>query len=118
MFWSPFEGEKYFSNHLCDIDWIVNSASVGNYGWVSGGSVDTMPYFRIFNPFTQGLHFDPDCKYIKEWIPELKDVPNEHIHKWNEYYHLYPDINYPKPILDHSTSVKKTLEKYKKALYK
>jgi len=117
MFWSPFEGEKYFSQYLVDIDWIVNCASVGNWGWVSGGSVDTMPFFRVFSPLSQNLRFDPECIYIKTWIPELKDIPNEHIIEWNKYYNLYPDIKYPKPMLDHSSSAKKAIEKYKKSLY-
>ncbi len=115
MFWSPFEGEKYFSSKLIDIDWLVNN---GNWSWVSGSGADTMPYFRVFSPFIQQKEHDYDCVYIKKWIPELKNVPNEHIHKWDEYYKLYSNINYPKPMLNHSESSKKVLEKYKKVLYK
>ncbi|QKF94182.1 photolyase protein with FAD-binding domain [Fadolivirus algeromassiliense] len=66
----------------------------------------------------QSQRFDPDCEYIKKWIPELKDVENKHIHEWHKYYNLYLDVKYPKPIIDYSTSAKKTIEKYKKALYK
>lgn len=114
MFWSPFEGEKYYAKYLTDYDWIVN---ILNWQWVSGGGHDTMPFFRVFSPFRQSLQYDTDCKYVKQWIPELKDVPNEHIHEWDKYYHLYPHVNYPKPMLEHSSSAKKTIEKYKKALY-
>ena len=115
MFWSPFEGEKFFSNYLIDLDRNVN---INNWLWLSGGGTDTMPYFRVFSPYQQSIKSDPNCEYIKQWIPELKNVPNEHIQKWNEYYDQYPNVKYPKPILDHSSNVKKTLEKYKKALYK
>ena len=117
MFWSPFEGDKYFSQNLVDIDFLVNSAAVGNWGWLSGAGTDTNPYFRVFNPWTQQKKWDNDCIYIKKWIPELKDVPNDHIHEWNEYYHLYPNIKYPKPMLDASETAKKAIKKYKKALY-
>lgn len=118
MFWSPYEGEKYFSQYLVDIDWLVNSASCGNWGWISGASVDTQPFFRVFSPYQQSIKYDTDCVYIKKWIPELKDVSTDHIHQWDKYYNQYPEISYPKPILDHSSSAKKTIEKYKKALYK
>lgn len=117
MFWSPHEGEKYFSQHLVDVDRAVNSSGAGNWGWVAGNGVDVQPYFRVFSPILQSKNYDKDCKYIKKWIPELENVPNVHIHEWYIHYKNYPNINYPKPILDYSKTAKKTIEKYKKALF-
>lgn len=114
MFWSPFEGDKYFSRHLIDYCFLVNR---NNWMWVSGGGTDSQLYLRIFNPNSQSEKHDPDCEYIKKWIPELKDIDSKHIHNWDKYYDQHPDINYPKPILNHSESAKQTIKKYKKALY-
>lgn len=114
LFFHYAEGEKYFAQTLFDYD---PSNNLGGWGWISGSHVDTQPYFRVLSPVSQSLRFDPDCLYIKKWIPELKDVPNDHIHEWHKYYHLYPKIKYPKPIIDYSSTAKKAIEKYKKALY-
>ena len=116
MFFHWKEGEKFFAQHLVDYDWIINGG-VGNWSWMAGSGADSAPYFRILSPIIQAKTKDPECKYIKQWIPELKDVEIEHIHEWDKYYHLYPNVDYPKPIIDHSSSAKKTIEKYKKALY-
>ena len=118
LFFNPNEGEKYFANHLVDFDPIVNGSGSGNWAWVAGNGVDTQPFFRVFSPILQSQHYDSECEYIKKWIPELKDVDNKHIHEWNKYYELYPDIKYPEPIVDYSSTAKKAIEKYKKALYK
>jgi deoxyribodipyrimidine photo-lyase len=116
MMWHWEEGEKYFAKSLVDYDPSVNN---GNWQFCSGSGVDSQPYFRIFNPWLQSEKFDKQCEYIKKWIPELKDVESKHIHKWNEYWdhENYEDINYPKPILDHSKARENTLKKFKKALY-
>lgn len=105
-------GEKYFAQKLIDYDVLVNN---GNWQWVSGSGADSMPYFRIFNPWTQSEKFDKDCIYIKHWLPELKDVMNKHIHNWEKYYEQY-DV-YIEPIIDYKTSREKTLKMYKKGLY-
>jgi len=114
MYFHWAEGEKYFSKWLVDLDLPNNN---NNWQFLSGSGVDVQPYFRVLNPWSQ-MRFDPDCKYIKKWLPQLKDVPNEHIHEWYKYHHLYPNIDYPAPILDASVTAKKAIEKYKKALYK
>lgn len=104
-------GELYFSNKLEDSDVCVNN---GNWGWSSGSGADSQPYFRIFNPWTQGERFDPQCKYIKKWVPELEDVPNEHIHRWDEFWDEH-DVDYPKPMVDYKKQREKAIKMYKRA---
>ena len=106
-------GEKIFAERLIDYDPSVNN---GNWQWASGSGADSSPYFRIFNPWKQAMDYDPDCTYIKKWVPELKDVPNKDIFKWGEVYKNYKDTEYPGPIVSYTEERKKTLERYKKAL--
>jgi deoxyribodipyrimidine photo-lyase len=91
-------GEKYFATKLRDYDPAQNN---GGWQFVSGSGVDSQPYFRIFNPWLQSLHHDTDCIYIKKWVPELSDVPPNHIHNWFKYYDLYDGVNYPKPMVNY-----------------
>ena len=109
MFWSWTDGEKYFSNNLVDYDPSQNN---GNWQWCSGSGVDAQPYYRIFNPWTQGEKYDPDCIYIKKWIPELKDIDNKHIHKWYDYHKNY-DVYY-EPMIDYEKSREACIKKLKK----
>ena len=102
-------GEAYFSKNLIDYDPAQN---VGNWQWVFY-TIDGSGYTRIFNPWRQSIKFDKDCQYIKKWVPELKDVNNSDIHKWNEKYVNYK-INYPKPIVDYEKEKNKTLKIYGK----
>jgi deoxyribodipyrimidine photo-lyase len=92
----------------------------GGWAWTTGNGVDAQPYFRIFNPWSQGKKFDPDCEYIKKWIPELNNVPPKDIHNWmNVEIHkkwLDDGIKYRAPIVDHSVERIKTLQIYKEAL--
>ena len=43
--------------------------------WTAGSGTDASPFFRVFNPITQGEKFDPDGTYVRRWVPELRDVP-------------------------------------------
>lgn len=109
------KGEKYFAQNLIDYDPAANN---GNWQWVAGSGVDSQPYFRIFNPWSQSEKYDKDAKYIKKWCPELFDVPPKDIHKWyktNEKY-IEKGIKYNKPIVDYSKMRKIVLEKYAKYL--
>lgn len=109
------EGEKYFAQKLSDYDPLVNN---GNWQWVSGSGADSMPYFRIFNPWLQSKKFDPNGTYIKRWIPELKDVEPKHLHEWDKYHEEYEGkIDYPAPIVDYKEEKEEVLKAYKKALY-
>lgn len=99
------EGEKYFRNTLLDFN-IANN--VAGWQWVAGTGADAAPYFRIFNPILQGEKFDSKGDYIKKWCPELKNIPNEFLHKpWEMPEELQKEKNiilgktYPLPIVKH-----------------
>lgn len=88
-------GERYFAQQLVDYDPCVNN---GNWQWAASTGCDAQPYFRIFNPWLQQQKFDPDCVYIKRWLPELRNYSPNVIHRW----HKNPLTGaYPAPILDH-----------------
>jgi deoxyribodipyrimidine photo-lyase len=106
-------GERYFANTLTDYN---ISANNGGWQWASGSGADAQPYFRIFNPWTQSKKYDPDCYYIKEWVPELEEVPPKDIHKWEEVYSNYKEIDYPKPMVDYKESRERALKEYKKVV--
>ena len=107
-------GEKYFAKMLIDYDPAVNN---GNWQWSSGSGADSQPYFRIMSPWKQVIDNDPDCEYIKKWIPELKDVPIKDIQNWGKTYNKYKNIKYPKPIVDYDIMRKDIVEVYKKGIY-
>lgn len=71
------DGERWFWDCLVDSDRANNPAS---WQWVAGSGLDAAPYFRIFNPATQGERFDADGKYVREWVPEIKAMPDKWIH--------------------------------------
>lgn len=111
------DGEKFYSNNLVDYDAMVNNNS---WQWCAGSGTDAQPYFRIFNPWTQLKTYDPELKYVREYIPELKDVPDKDILNWwkpeiHEKW-LKEGIQYFKPILDHSEEAKNAIKIYKEAL--
>lgn len=103
-------GEKYFSQHLSDYDPLVNN---GNWQWAAGTGCDSVPYFRIFNPWLQQKKFDQNCEYIKKWIPELKNLGPKIIH--NLHLNFPQGLKYPKPIIDHAQRKELTLAIYRKA---
>ncbi len=103
-------GEKYFATKLVDYDPSVNN---GNWQWVASTGCDAQPYFRIFNPWIQQKKFDPECNYIKKWIPELKKADPKDIHalfKPNKFIK-----NYPRPIVDHGIESKDAISRFRKA---
>lgn len=109
------EGYHWFRKMLFDHDTANNN---GGWQWAASTGTDAQPYFRIFNPMTQGERYDQSATYIKRYIPELEDVPAEKIHEWDELSSgerkaLAPD--YPDPIVDHSEQRDKALSMYKSA---
>lgn len=112
------EGAKWFHYTLLDGDIASNSAS---WQWVSGCGADAAPYFRIFNPITQGKKFDPEGNYVRKWVPELAKLPDNIIHEpWEASDKMIASCdvslgqNYPKPIVDHFTARNKALKAYEK----
>lgn len=107
-------GASWFLDTLVDADIANNSAS---WQWVAGCGADAAPYFRIFNPVLQGEKWDPEGKYVKQWVTELHSVPAQWIHKpWMipaDNPHAILAKNYPKPLLDHATAREKALLYYK-----
>jgi deoxyribodipyrimidine photo-lyase len=89
-------GERFFARHLVDYDPAVNN---GNWQWAASTGCDAQPYFRIFNPWSQQLRFDPECIYIKRWVSELFNLKAKEIHRYIESKTPVPD--YPFPIVDH-----------------
>ena len=113
------EGEKWFHDTLVDADPASNAAS---WQWVAGSGADASPYFRIFNPFTQGEKFDPNGDYVRKFVPELAKMPKKYIHRpWDAPDDVLASAgvklgkNYPKPIVDHKEAREKALSAYKKS---
>ena len=104
-------GEKYFAQLLVDYDPCVNN---GNWQWSSSTGADASPYFRIFNPWLQQKKFDPECTYIKKWIPELEDLDPKTIHAWDKVHSEY-EVDYPAPMVDHYIQSQKAKEMYRAA---
>ncbi len=99
-------GEAWFWDTLVDADLANNAAS---WQWVAGSGVDAAPYFRIFNPVTQGEKFDPKGVYVRKWVPEIKSLPDRHLHApWTADASVLRRAGvtlgetYPEPIVDHA----------------
>ena len=109
-------GERWFWDCLVDSDLASNTAS---WQWVAGTGADAAPYFRIFNPVTQGIKFDPQGEYIKKHVPELKDLDIKYLYSpWEastqelEKANIFLGQNYPNPIIDLKDSRNKALENF------
>lgn len=109
------EGEKYFSRTLVDIALPQN---LGNWKWVAGIESYSNPYFRIMSPISQAERFDPDAKYIKEWLPQLKNIPSKELLDWENNYHKYDlkNILYYKPIVNSKETRKEAILRYKNSI--
>jgi len=108
------EGEKYFAKKLTDYDPASNN---GNWQFCASSGVDSQPYFRVFNPWRQNEQVDPDCNYVKKWVPELKDVPTKDILRWNTEWEKYKkNVGYPKPICSYEEQKEKYIAMIK-AIY-
>jgi len=107
------EGAKWFWDTLVDADLANNTLG---WQWAGGCGADAAPYFRIFNPMTQGEKFDPKGEYVRTWCPELKDVPDKYIHQPWECPPLELQAagvtlgeDYPAPIVDHKQARERAL---------
>jgi deoxyribodipyrimidine photo-lyase len=107
------EGEKWFWDTLVDADPASNTAS---WQWVAGTGADAAPYFRIFNPVTQGERFDPNGDYVRRYVPELARLPADIIHApWAaspldlSAAGISLGRTYPKPVVDHAFARERAL---------
>lgn len=107
-------GEEYFAQMLVDYDPASNN---GNWQSISATGVDQKPYFRDMNPWIQSAKFDPETEYIKRWVPELRNVDSNAIHKWELYWNdpKYRGTRYPKPMVVYGEQKTKMLEMYRNA---
>lgn len=110
------EGEKWFWDCLLDADPGSNAAS---WQWVAGSGADAAPYFRIFNPVLQGEKFDKSGDYVRQYCPELKDMPNKYLHKpWEASADILQQANivlgktYPNPLVCLKQSRQRALAAY------
>lgn len=110
-------GEDWFWDTLLDANLANNSAG---WQWIAGCGADAAPYFRIFNPITQGQKFDPSGEYIRRFVPELVKLPNKYLNSpWEapdnilEYAGIKLGKNYPKPIVDLKSSRERALSVFK-----
>ncbi|MGY1814315.1 cryptochrome/photolyase family protein [Blastococcus sp. SYSU D00820] len=101
-------GARYFMQHLVDGDLASN-----NHGWqwVAGTGTDPSPYYRVFNPITQGRKFDPDGTYVQRWVPELRDLDARYVHEpWTAPGGI--PAGYPAPVVDHAHERQVALERF------
>jgi deoxyribodipyrimidine photo-lyase len=98
-------GERHYLKYLTDGDWAQNNAG---WQWSAGCGVDAQPYFRVFNPVTQGERFDPSGEYVRRWVPELRGLPDKYLHApWTAPPGVLAQAgvrlgrDYPLPIVDH-----------------
>ncbi|MFN1129556.1 deoxyribodipyrimidine photo-lyase [Lelliottia nimipressuralis] len=106
-------GERYFISQLIDGDLAANN---GGWQWAASTGTDAAPYFRIFNPTTQGQRFDATGEFIRQWLPELADVPGKSIHEpWVWADKTGETLDYPRPIVDHKQARVATLAAYEAA---
>ncbi|TMW70628.1 cryptochrome/photolyase family protein [Alteribacter natronophilus] len=111
------KGEQYFQQKLIDYD---ASSNIGGWQWAASVGTDAVPYFRVFNPTTQGKRFDPEGTFIRKYVPELERVPDKYIHepsKMPEEVQMESTCvigeDYPMPAVDHKTQRKKAIEMFK-----
>ncbi len=109
-------GEEWFWDTLCDADMANNTTS---WQWVTGSGADAAPYFRIFNPISQGPKFDPAGDYVRKWCPELAELDTKYIHapfdapdEALEKAGVELGKTYPHPLVDHAEAREAALKGY------
>ncbi|TYC47134.1 cryptochrome/photolyase family protein [Leuconostoc litchii] len=109
-------GEAYFHEKLLDYD---AASNIGGWQWAASTGTDSVPYFRIFNPKIQSQKFDPDGLFIKQYVPELKNIDTKMIHEPNKLsvadqkkFGVTLGRMYPLPIVDHAQARKRAISFY------
>ncbi len=103
------EGERFFFERLVDGDPASNN---GGWQWAASTGTDAQPYFRIFNPVAQGRRWDPEGRYVRRWVPELRDVPDANLHAPGDA--ALPH-GYPPPLVDHAVRRELALARFRSA---
>ena len=111
------EGEAWFWDTLVDADPAANAAS---WQWTAGSGADAAPYFRVFNPISQGSKFDPSGDYVRRWCPELARLPDKVLHApfdTDPQVRLRAGVRlgerYPAPVVTHAAGRQRALDAYK-----
>ncbi len=103
-------GGRHFLHWLVDGDLASN---MHGWQWVAGCGTDAAPYFRVFNPVSQGRKFDPSGDYVRRWVPELRGLEAPHVHEpWT--CPDGPPEGYPQPIVDHGQERVEALARYER----
>lgn len=98
-------GARHFLAWLVDADLASNQQ---NWQWAAGSGVDAAPYFRVFNPTSQGRRFDPRGGYVRRWVPELADVADPHDPSPADR----DRVGYPHPVVDHAEERREALDRW------
>ncbi|KAJ6598937.1 FAD binding domain of DNA photolyase-domain-containing protein [Mycena vulgaris] len=101
-------GEKYFMEKLIDGDLASNN---GGWQWIASTGVDSCPYFRVFNPYTQSLKADPTGDFIRHYVPELAKVRGPDLH--NPSVAMADKLGYPRPIVKHDEARDRAIRRFK-----
>lgn len=104
------KGERYFMQRLIDGDLAANN---GGWQWSASTGTDAVPYFRIFNPYSQSQRFDEEGAFIKRLCPELDSVPASALHDPKKLDGYRSDAEYPEPIVGHKEGRERALAAFK-----
>ena len=111
------QGAEWFWDTLVDADLANNTLG---WQWTAGCGADAAPFFRIFNPVTQGEKFDPRGLYVRHWVPEIASLPDKYLHRpWSATESLLGEHaislgkDYPRPVVDLKATRERALERYK-----
>jgi deoxyribodipyrimidine photo-lyase len=110
-------GEAHFMEHLLDGDVASNN---GGWQWIASTGTDPAPFFRrMYNPVLQQQRHDPDGRYVRRWVPELRDVPDDRLAEPWTMSELEQEASgcrigrdYPAPIVDHAAERRRAMERY------
>jgi deoxyribodipyrimidine photo-lyase len=100
-------GERFFYRQLVDGDPASNN---GGWQWAASTGTDAQPWFRIFNPVSQGRRFDPEGAYVRRWLPELRNIEEHIVHA--PWLSESPPRDYPGPIVDHAERRAEALRRF------
>lgn len=101
-------GERFFMEHLIDGELAANN---GGWQWSASTGADAAPYFRVFNPVSQSEKFDPEGKFIRQWLPELASLDRKSIHNPSDAQRQA--VKYPAMLVDLKSSRQRAIDAFK-----